>query len=164
MSKARPDVLKGTHEKPWKSWSYEFETWLCSQWVHGQKALDWARLKGERPVTADDMLTDEMSDIDSIDAYLHVALVSLTNGMAFDVVFNSRKKCGLDAWCRWCNTSEPQNNRTNIRLLRTLLNPARTTLSTMRSSLDRLKQILLRMRKQVNLGHQMKPFGLFFCL
>ena len=142
----KPDVLKGTHDevqKHWKSWSYKFETWFCSQWLHGQRALDWARLKGERPITADDMLTDEISDIDSIDAHLHVALVSLTNGMAYDVVFNSRKKCGLDAWRRLCNTYEPQNNRTNIRLLRRLLNPARATLSTMRSSLDRFEADLI---------------------
>ena len=59
--------------------------------------------------------------------------------MAYDVVFNSRKKCGLDAWRRLCNTSEPQNNRTNIRLLRRLVNPNRATLSTVRSSLDRFE-------------------------
>ena len=141
----KPDVLKGHDEvqKHWKSWCYKFETWFCSQGVHGQKALDWARLKGERPITADDMLTDEISDIDSIDAHLHVALVSLTNGMAYDVGFNSRKKCGLDAWRRLCDTYEPQNNRTNIRLLRRLLNPARATLSTMRSSLDRFEADLI---------------------
>ena len=142
----KPDVLKGTHDevqKLWKSWSYKFETWFCSQWVHGQKALDWARLKGERPITADDMLTNKIADINSIDAHLHVALVSLTNGMAYDVVFNSRKRCGLDARRRFCNTYEPQNNRTNIRLLRRLLNPARATLSTMRSSLDRFEADLI---------------------
>ena len=32
--------------------------------VHGQKALDWVRLRGERPIISDDMLTDEISDID----------------------------------------------------------------------------------------------------
>ena len=148
----KPDVLKGTHDevqKHWKSGCYKFETWFCSQWVHGQRALDWARLKGERPITADDMLTDEILDIDSIDAHLHVALVSLTNGMAYDVVFNSRKKCGLDAWRRLCNTYEPQNNRTNIRLLRRLLNPARATLSTMRSSLDRFEADLIEYERRL---------------
>ena len=36
-------------------------------------------------------------------------------------------------------TYEPQNNRTNIRLLRRILNPSRSTMSTMRSSLDRFE-------------------------
>ena len=60
-------------------------------------------------------------------------------GMAYDVVYNSRKKCGLDAWRRLCVTYEPQNNRTNIRLLRRILSPSRSTMSTMRSSLDRFE-------------------------
>ena len=141
-----PDVLKRTYDevqKLWKSWSYKFETWFCSQWAHAQKALEWARLKGERPIAADDMLTDEITDINSIDAHLHVALVSLTNGVAYDVVFNSRKRCGLEAWRRLRNTFEPQNNRASIRLLRRLPNPARATLSTMRSCLDRFEADLI---------------------
>ena len=49
----KPDGLKGSHEevqKQWKPWSYKFETWFCSQWPTGQ-ALDYARRKGDDPVT-----------------------------------------------------------------------------------------------------------------
>ena len=49
----KPSELKGSHDevaKTWKSWSYKFETWFCSQWPAGQQALDWARLKGDEPV------------------------------------------------------------------------------------------------------------------
>ena len=49
----KPDALKGSHEevqKQWKPWSYKFETWFCSQWPTGQ-ALDYARRKGDDPVT-----------------------------------------------------------------------------------------------------------------
>ena len=107
-----PSELKGSHDevaKAWKSWSYKFETWFCSQWPAGQQALDWARLKGDDPVTAHDLLNSQLEDIDPIDAHLHVALIPLTPGMAYDVVYNSRKKCGLD------------------------------TMSTLRSSLDKLE-------------------------
>ena len=37
----KPDALKGSHDevqKVWKSWSYKFETWFCSQWSRGQEA------------------------------------------------------------------------------------------------------------------------------
>ena len=51
----------------------------------------------------------------------------------------TREKCGLDAWRRLCVTYEPQNNRTNIRLWRRILSPARAAMSTMRSSLDRFE-------------------------
>jgi len=138
----KPDILKGSHEevqKQWKPWSYKFETWFCSQWPTDQQALDYARGKGDDPVSAVDLLNGTLQDVDAIDARLHVALVSLTQGMAYDVVYNSRKKCGLDAWRRLCVTYEPQNNRTNIRLLRRILSPARATMSTMRSSLDRFE-------------------------
>ena len=74
------------------------------------KLLDYARRKGDDPVTDVDLLNHTLQDIDAIDAHLHVALVSLTQGVAYDVVYNSRKKCGLDAWRRLCVTYEPQNN------------------------------------------------------
>ena len=138
----KADVLKGTHEevqKIWKTWSYKFETWFSSQWGTGQAALDYARKKGDDPITAHDLLNSSIADIDAIDSHLHVALVSLTHGMAYDIVFNSRKKCGLDAWRRLCGTYEPQNNRTNIRLLRRFLNPPRATMSTLRSGIDRFE-------------------------
>ena len=138
----KPDVLKGTHEevqKVWKTWSYKFETWFSSQWGTGQTALDYARKKGDDPVTPHDLLNSSIADIDAIDSHLHVALVSLTHGTAYDIVFNSRKKCGLDAWRRLCGTYEPQNNRTNIRLLRRFLNPPRATMSTLRSGIDRFE-------------------------
>ena len=79
----KPDTLKGSHEevqKQWKPWSYKFETWFCSQWPTGQQALDYARRKGDDPVTDVDLLNHTLQDIDAIDAHLHVALVSLTRG------------------------------------------------------------------------------------
>ena len=138
----KPDVLKGSHEevqKIWKTWSYKFETWFSSQWGTGQTALDYARKKGDDPVTPHDVLNSSIADIDAIDSHLRVALVSLTHGTAYDIVFNSRKKCGLDAWRRLCGTYEPQNNRTNIRLLRRFLNPPRATMSTLRGGIDRFE-------------------------
>ena len=137
----KPDALKGSHDevqKVWKSWSCKFDTWFCSQWPRGQEALDWARCKGDDAVEGVDLLNSSIQDIDAINAHLHVALVSLTSGMPYDVVFKSQKKCGLDAWRRLCSTYEPQNNRTNCRLLRRILNPPRATIPTMRSAIDKL--------------------------
>ena len=139
----KPDVLKGTHDeevqKIWKTWSYKFEMWFSSQWGTGQVALDCARKKGDDPITAHDLLNSSIADIDAIDPHMHVALVSLAHGMAYDIVFNSRKKCGLDAWRRLCGTYEPQNNRANVRLLRRFLNPPWATMSTLRSGIDRFE-------------------------
>ena len=64
--------------------------------------------------------------------------------MPYDVVFNSRKKCGLDAWRRLCSTYEPQNNRTNIRLLRRILKWPRATIPTMRSAIDKLEADIVK--------------------
>ena len=105
----KPDALKGSHDevqKVWKSWRYklQLETWFCSQWPRGPEVLDWARGKSDDPAEAADLLTSAVTDIDAMDAHLHVAFVSLTSGMPYGAVFNSRKKCGLDAWRRHCNT------------------------------------------------------------
>ena len=75
------------------------------------------------------------SHTDAMDAHLHVAFLSLTR-MPYDVVLNSKKKCGLDAWRRLCSTYDPQNNRTNVRLLRRILNPPSPA---MRSAIDKLE-------------------------
>ena len=132
----KADVHKGTHEevqKVWKTWSYKFETRFSSQGGTGQTALDYARKKGDDPITPHDLLNSSIADIDAIDSHLRVALASLTHGTAYDIVFNSRK-CGLDAWRRLCGTYEPQSNCTNIRLLRRFLKPRRATMSTLRRS------------------------------
>ena len=42
----KPSEMKGSQDevaKTWKSWSYKFETWFCSQWPAGQQALDHER-------------------------------------------------------------------------------------------------------------------------
>ena len=111
--------------------------------VNGQQANRPWIMKGDEPVSADDLPNSQLEDIDAVDSHLHVALVSLIQGMAYDVVYNSRKKRGLDACRRLCFTYEPHNNRTNIRLLRRILNPPRSTMSTLRSSLDKLESDII---------------------
>lgn len=136
----KPEALKGSHEearKMWKSWSYKFESWFGSQWKAGHAALDWARSKGDETITSQLLLDSTLEDVDGIDAHLHVALISLTQGMPYDIVFNSRKKCGLDAWRRLCHFYEPMNSRSNIRLLRRILNQPRVTMGEVRSAIDK---------------------------
>ena len=93
----KPDALKGSHEevqKQWKPWSYKFDV-VLQEWPTSQQPLDYARREGDDPVTDVDLLNHTLQDIDAIDAHFHVALVSLSQGLAYDVVYNSRKKCGL---------------------------------------------------------------------
>ena len=139
----KPDVLKGSHEeakRAWKSWAYKFESWFVSQYPDaGQQALDWAKEKGDTTVFDSDVQqkANTLTDLRKMDGHLHVALVSLTSGMPYDVVFNARKKCGLDAWRRLNHVYEPWNPRSNMRLLRRILVQPRATLDGLRAAIDR---------------------------
>ena len=72
-----------------------------------------------------------------MDRQLHVALISLTAEMPYTVVFNARKRCGLDAWRRLCHVYEPHNARRNMRLLRRILVQPRATLEQLRAAMDK---------------------------
>ena len=145
----KPEVLKGTHEearRSWREWSYKFETWFASQWPSiGQDAMDWAKSKGDSTIQDSDVQTrvNAHPEVATLDAQLHVALVSLTGGMPYSVVFNSRKKCGLDAWRRLCHVYEPHNPRSNMRLLRRILVQPRATLDNLRSAIDKWEADML---------------------
>ena len=139
----KPDILKGSHEdarKVWKAWSYKFESWFSSQFpTKGQECLDWARNKGDETIQ-ESTLTEYVNKVPEavdVDRQLHVALISLTSEMPYTVVFNARKRCGLDAWRRLCHVYEPRNARSNMRLLRRILVQPRFTLEQLRASIDK---------------------------
>ena len=139
----KPDTLKGSHEdarKVWKTWSYKFESWFSSQFpAKGQECLDWARNKGDETIQ-ESTLTEYVNKVPEavdVDRQLHVALISLTSEMPYTVVFNARKRCGLDAWRRLCHVYEPHNARSNMRLLRRILVQPRSTLEQLRASIDK---------------------------
>ena len=146
----KPDVLKGSHEeakRAWKSWAYKFESWFVSQYPDaGQQALDWAKEKGDTTIFDSDVQqkANTLTDLRKMDGHLHVALVSLTSGMPYDVVFSARKKCGLDAWRRLNHVYEPWNPRSNMRLLRRILVQPRATLDGLRAAIDRWEADLVQ--------------------
>ena len=139
----KPEVLKGSHEtarKSWKSWCYKFESWFVSQYPGiGQDALDWAKGCGDQTIQDSDiqLKANAVPELRALDGHLHVALVSLTSEMPYTVVFNARKKCGLDAWRKLCHLYEPHNPRSNMRLLRKILVQPRCTLDDLRAAIDR---------------------------
>ena len=139
----KPDMLKGSHadaRKAWKTWSYKFESWFSSQFpAKGQECLDWARNKGDDTIleSAITLYANTCPEVVDVDRQLHVALISLTSEMPYSVVFNSRKRCGLDAWRRLCHVYEPNNARSNMRLLRRILVQPRSTLEQLRASIDK---------------------------
>ena len=139
----KPETLKGCHEdarKVWKTWSYKFESWFSSQFpAKGQECLDWARNKGDETILESAITTYARTcpEVVDVDRQLHVALISLTAEMPYTVVFNARKRCGLDAWRRLCHVYEPHNARSNMRLLRRILVQPRATLEQLRAAIDK---------------------------
>ena len=60
--------------------------------------------------------------------------------MPYEVVFNSRKTCGLNAWGRFLqHISSTENPEEHQFFLRRILNPPTPTIPTMRSAIDELE-------------------------
>ena len=152
----KPELLKGSHEdakKAWKSWSYKFESWFASQYLgSGQDILGWAKAFGDTTIQESDIQTKVNSNpkLATIDGHLHRSLVSLTSNMPYMIVFNSRKKCGLDSWRRLSHMYQPHNPRSNLRLLRHILVQPRATLDSLRAAIHKWEADLVEYVQRSN--------------
>eukprot|EP00972_Heterocapsa_arctica_P059389 8757903-Heterocapsa_arctica.AAC.1 len=73
---------------------------------------------------------------------LHVSLVSLmpAGSEALQIVKNSVKEIGLDAWRRLCKIYDPNNPQTNRALLKRVLRPPRVVLENISSQIETWEQ------------------------
>ena len=124
----RPDPISGSKEEiqgKWTTWSYKFETWFTSQYTNGERILDWAKqqkdtIKQEsiRQFSEDSRIPEE--EVKNVDKQLHTAIVHLTQDEALNLVRNTEKKSGLEAYRRIYFEYDPQDPATNWQTLKKL--------------------------------------------
>lgn len=140
----RPEPLGGTLEEAcsaWRHWSYKYELWLASQWDNAAQVLRWCE---SETATIDQTVLQSKSAETGFDTLLQlnrqleVTLASLTKEVPGDVVYNSHRGSGCDAWRRLSARLNPNNPLSNLRLLRKIMSPMQCTdISDLHSSLEK---------------------------
>ena len=122
----RPPNFNGK-DAEWATWSFKFSTWMSSQFDQGEAILRWAEDRGGDQITQEvlDTLYLEKPSAEELNRQLHVCLTHLMDGgsKAFEIVKNSQKHLGLDAWRRLCRQYDPNNPAANMALLKKVLHP-----------------------------------------
>eukprot|EP00959_Pyramimonas_sp_CCMP1952_P063747 1331707-Pyramimonas_sp.AAC.1 len=80
---------------------------------------------------------DQIADIEPKNTQFYAALQQLTSNEPFDLVMNSTKGNGLEAWRKTCRRYDPATGARKRNLLRLILNPCRSTLDNLAQSLER---------------------------
>ena len=131
----------------WESWHFKFVIWMGSQFGEAGEILEWAS-------TQEDTIGQEVLDgleldhprtkVFEFNAQLYGVLVSLfeMNSEPMELVRNSARGMGLDAWRRLCGKYDPSNPQTNLILLKRVLNPPRSTMEHLQSNLERWEREL----------------------
>ena len=136
----KPEMLGGKTEavqKEWTTWSYKFTIWIGSQFEHGSDILEWSKQRDEEITSATlDRMEDQYQEIKMLNAHLHVALVNLTKEEPLDIVKNSAKYMGLDAWRRLSRAYDPNNPQSNMRLLKKILQAQPTDINNLKQAIE----------------------------
>ena len=144
----RPESLGGNLDQAtstWRQWSYKYELWLASQWENGAQVLRWC--EAETATIDQAVLTAKAAEpgfetLPQLNRQLEVTLASLTKDVPGDIVFNSHRGSGCDAWRRLSARLNPNNPLSNLRLLRKIMSPSQVTdISELHPSLERWESL-----------------------
>ena len=131
-------------EADWPGWSYKFSTWISGQFADGEDVLDWAAGLGEELVTQEklDEVQARHPGAQDINKQLHAVLTSLTTmgTTAFDIVKNTKKNQGLDAWRKLNRKYDPNNPVSNLRLMQKILRPSQVGTDQLLSAIEQWEQ------------------------
>ena len=105
----------------WKDWAFKFENVAAAVVPYARDALEWAA-QHETPILTVDV--DEASpDSVEIDPQVYVALAGLLEGEALDIVQNTTRRAGLEAWRKLVRRFDPQTVGRKRTLLSRIINP-----------------------------------------
>ena len=116
-----------------------FQTWFCSQFPLGERALEWSKTEpntlGLEEIGRKSQ-EEGWNEMLWLNAQLQIALVSLCRDEALLIIRNSAKGSGLDAWRRLAREYEPNTEQSNLRLLKRVLQPPRVGLDQLRATME----------------------------
>ena len=133
----KPQAFNG-NEAEFPGWTFKMEVWLAAQFGKDvTKWLDDAR-KHRNPITLDE--TELVSlQCARVSTHLYTALISLCSSgtEAMELVMNSEKGSGFDAWRRLCHRFHPDTPQTNMALLKKVMRPPQCTLENLLAGIER---------------------------
>ena len=137
-----PEAFSGEYHD-WPGWKEKIETAFAPGFKNGQKILDWAQEKGGETDITKDMIEDLCREEGGRDAakfneFLYAKLIEcLKPGTEpFNIVQNSGKTCGLNAWRRLNHRYDPDSVHTNLKILGKLMRPPKVMLSQLRNAIE----------------------------
>ena len=80
----------------WKDWSFKFENMAAAVVPSSRESLEWAAQQETSILTVDDV--EAGPDSVEINPQVYVALAELLEGEALDIVQNTTRGAGLEAW------------------------------------------------------------------
>lgn len=161
----RPDGFSG-NVLDWQSWAFKFTTWINSQFEGGQALLEWAAGRADEEITQDalDEQAREHPDVNRLSVQLHAVLVSLAkpNTEFMELVRNSVKGNGLDAWRRLSKKFDPASPGANMVLLKRILHPRRANVDNVMAAMEKWEHDLSTYRERT--GEVLTNSMMMMCL
>ena len=128
----KPQVFDGTRTA-WVAWCFKMETWVAGQFEAGEAILTYAREQGDHSISDSEVTTlaTTYGQAEKLSRHLYQALVGLCamESEPLEIVQNSNKNNGLDAWRRLCFKYDPNNEHTSMALLKKIMHPERVSIS-----------------------------------
>ena len=105
----------------WKDWAFKFENMAAAVVPSSRDTLDWAAQQDTPILNVDDVEADP--DSVEINPQVYVALAELLEGEALDIVQNTTRGAGLEAWRKLVRRFDPQTVGRKRTLLSRIINP-----------------------------------------
>ena len=105
----------------WKVWAFKFENMAAALVPSSRDTLDWAAQQDTPILNVDDV--EAGPDSVEINPQVHVALAELLEGEALDIVQNTTRGAGLEAWRKLVRRFDPQTVGRKRTLLSRIINP-----------------------------------------
>ena len=105
----------------WKDWAFKFENMAAAVVPSSRDALDWAAQQDTPILNVDDV--EAGPDSVEINPQVYVALAELLEGEALDIVQNTTRGAGLEAWRKLVRRFDPQTVGRKRTLLSRIINP-----------------------------------------
>ena len=105
----------------WKDWAFKFENMAAAMVPSSRDTLDWAAQQ-DTPILNDDDVEAGLASAET-NPQVYVALADLLEGEALDIVQNTTRGAGLEAWRKLVRRFDPQTVGRKRTLLSRINNP-----------------------------------------
>lgn len=145
----RPPPFDGTE---WIRWTRKFESYICSASQGFDLVLEWATMQkdiitGEMVTAIWSNSTEVRGNITRMSSEIYALLMQLVTGEAFDLVANTNRGNGVEAYRKLARKFDPTTGGRQRNLLRAILQPGRASDETLGLAIERWEEQVNRYEK-----------------